>query len=118
MTSAPADTTTPSAPVTAEDGAPAEDPLDAVMPLGLRTVFSLPGVSGSVRRWRYRGQSRVELIIVGVPTDQAGSQLRDQLLRVRAKVLAEFTTRGMYVFDTERKHDASRPRMTLIDRLK
>ncbi|MFC4243276.1 hypothetical protein ACFOYW_07805 [Gryllotalpicola reticulitermitis] len=100
-------------------GADAErDALDGVVPLGHHTLFELPGVVATLRRWRYRGQSRVELVIVGIPTDADGSSRRDQLLRVRARVLSAFLSRGMYVFGTERKHDTVLPRMTLIDRLK
>lgn len=84
----------------------------------MHQILSAPGVSASVRRWRYRGRPRVELVIVGIPTDAAGSQLHDDLLRLRARVLAPFIARGMYVFNTERKHDGLRPRMTLVDHLK
>jgi len=95
-----------------------DEALNEVISLGLHTVLSLPGVTATVRRWRYRGHPRVEFVIVGVPTDQAGFELRDRLLRLRAQVLAEFLNRGMHVFSTERNHDARHPRMTLIDRLK
>lgn len=116
VTSAPADTQASAqaaAPVAADDSA-----LNAVVSLGLHTVLALPGVTATVRRWRYRGHPRVEFVIVGVPTDQAGSELRDRLLRLRAHVLYEFVTRGMHVFSTERNHDPAHPRMSLVDRLK
>lgn len=96
----------------------ADEALNEVVSLGLHRVLTLPGVTATLRRWRYRGQPRVEFVIVGVPTDQAGAELRDRLLRLRAHVLAEFVRRGMHVFSTERNHDATYPRMTLVDRLK
>jgi hypothetical protein len=96
----------------------ADESLDAIVSLGLHTVLRLPGVTATVRRWRYRGNPRVEFVIVGVPTDQAGSELRDRLLRMRAQVLCALVARGLHVFSTERNHDEKQPRMTMIDRLK
>lgn len=123
MISAPPDTAPPDTDATTEaesatSNATAADPLDSVMPLGQHTVYAAPGITVSLRRWRYRGQARVDLVIIGIPTDQTGAPLRDQLLRLRAHVLAGFLARGMYIFSTERNHDAAGPRMTLIDRLK
>jgi len=105
--------TTTTAPIVADD-----ESLNELVSLGLHRILSLPGITATVRRWRYRGQPRVEFVMVGVPTDQAGAELRDRLLRLRAQVLSEFVTRGMHVFSTERNHDARHPRMTLVDRLK